>query len=253
MPKIEEITGLLEEFAPLNLQLDWDNSGRQVGDFAAECSGVLLTFDVTERSVETAVQKGANLIISHHPLLFSGLKSITGATAAERIVITAIRNNVAIYSCHTNIDAAQGGVSWLMAEKLALESVVPLSENGMGCLGELPRQMSLHDFAELIKKSYSIPYIKVNADSPSTIRRVAVMGGSGTSELSAAIAAGADAMVTGDAKYHDFQRASNNIALFDVGHYESEIDVVEKFLRIIQKKYTTFALHTEKISFVEIV
>lgn len=253
MPRIEEVVALLEEFAPLNTQLEWDNSGRQVGDFGVECSGALLTLDVTEQSIATARQLGANLIISHHPLIFSGLKTITGATAVERIVINAIRHNIAIYACHTNIDVAMEGVSWLMAHRLGLQNVELLNQNGMGCIGYLPASLSLHQFTEFVKKQYNIPFLKVNSDSPKTISKVAVMGGSGMSELSIAIASGADAIVTGDAKYHDFQRAANNIALVDVGHYESEIEILEIFLKVIQKKYTTFALHTEKISFVEIV
>lgn len=250
--KIGEITAILEEFAPLNLQLEWDNSGVQVGDFDRQATGALLTFDVTEQSVKTAVEMGANLIISHHPLIFSGLKSITGATSTERIVTRAIQHGIAIYACHTNIDCAVGGVSWAMACKLGLENIEPLCTNGLGCLGELRRQMCLDDFAQFVKTQYAIPYLRVNTDAPIEVRKVAVMGGSGGDEIDIAITRGADALVTGDLKYHDFQRASNNLALMDIGHYESEVDILDVFMELIQKKYATFALHTEKHSFVEI-
>lgn len=251
--KISDITALLEQFAPLSTQLDWDNSGRQVGEFDTQATGALLVLDVTEHSILTAQKLGINLIISHHPLIFSGLKSITGINSTERIVIQAIKVGIAIYSCHTNIDAATGGVSWAMAQRLGLQNTTSMSENGMGCIGDLEHPLNLYEFVEHVKKHYSLPYIKVNTQAPLQISKVAVMGGSGTSELSQAISLGAQAIVTGDAKYHDFQRASNQIALLDIGHYESEIDILEIFLKIIQKKYPTFALHTEKLSFVEIL
>lgn len=250
--KISNITDLLEEFAPLSTQLEWDNSGRQVGDFDQQATAALLTFDVTLQSIETALARGANLIISHHPLLFSGLKSITGATVTEQIVMRALQNNIAIYACHTNIDCALRGVSWAMAQRLNLQNAEPLCDNGLGYIGTLTAPMSLDEFAGFVKKQYSIPFVKVNTNAPQQISRVAVMGGSGSDEIKIAIEACADAMVTGDAKYHDFQRVSNLMALVDVGHYESEIDIVEIFLDIIQKKYATFVLHTEKLSFVEI-
>lgn len=129
--KISEIISLIEDVAPLSLQEDYDNAGLQVGDKNNEATGALLCIDVTEDIIDEAVQKGLNLVISHHPLLFKGLKSITGKNYIERVVIKAIKNNISIYSAHTNLDNAPGGVNYKIAEKLNLRNVQILSpQNG---------------------------------------------------------------------------------------------------------------------------
>lgn len=125
--KIADVTRLIEEFAPTALQESWDNAGMQVGNPQAETTGVLLCLDVTEAIIDESIAKGINLIITHHPLLFRGMKSITGRNAIERIVIKAIKNDIAIYSAHTNMDSAWGGVSHLIAKKLGLADVEVLS------------------------------------------------------------------------------------------------------------------------------
>lgn len=121
--KIKEIISAIEDFAPLCLQESWDNAGVQVGDVDNEATDAILCVDVTEKVVDEAVAKGVNLVISHHPLLFKGLKRIVGATPVERIVVKALRNGITIYSAHTNMDSAVGGVSWRDAEKLGLRNV----------------------------------------------------------------------------------------------------------------------------------
>ena len=125
--KISEIISLIEEVAPISLQEEYDNAGMQVGDKNNEATGVLLCIDVTEDIIDEAVQKGLNLIISHHPLLFKGLKNITGKNYIERVVIKAIKNDISIYAAHTNLDNAQGGVNFKIAEKLNLKNVRILS------------------------------------------------------------------------------------------------------------------------------
>lgn len=127
---IADIISALERFAPLPLQEDFDNSGLQVGSKSVECKGVLLCVDVTPVIIEEAIAKGCNLIVSHHPLLFKGLKRITGATLVEQMILKAISANIAIYSCHTSADNAFNGVSWKMAELLGLKNVRTLSRQG---------------------------------------------------------------------------------------------------------------------------
>ena len=129
--KISEIISLIEEVAPISLQEEYDNAGMQVGNKENEATGALLCIDVTEDIVDEAIQKGLNLIISHHPLLFKGLKNITGKNYIERVVIKAIKNDISIYAAHTNLDNAQGGVNYKIAEKLNLKNVQILSpQNG---------------------------------------------------------------------------------------------------------------------------
>ncbi len=125
--KIRQIINCIEDFAPLSLQEAWDNSGLQVGDYDREVDSALITIDVTEEVVEDAINNGEKLIISHHPLIFSGLKRITEDSSVERIISKAIKNDIAIYSAHTNLDIVKNGVSWKMAEKVGLKEIRVLS------------------------------------------------------------------------------------------------------------------------------
>ena len=127
MMKLKEIAAYLDSAIPLSFQEDYDNSGLQVGEADTEIRAILLTLDVTEEVLKEAVDSKCNLIISHHPLIFSGLKRITGKSSQERIVLSAVRNNIAVYSAHTNLDIFNGGVSRKMAEKLDLGNVKVLS------------------------------------------------------------------------------------------------------------------------------
>ena len=134
--KVREITDAIEAFAPLHLQESWDNAGMQVGDADTEVTGVLLCTDVREEIIAEAIERGANLIISHHPLLFRGLKKVVGRTYQERIVAQAIKHDICIYCAHTNMDSARGGVNFKMAEKLGLDDVQVL-EPQQGTLRKL--------------------------------------------------------------------------------------------------------------------
>ena len=126
MAKIRDIISLIEESAPLHLQEDFDNAGMQVGEASAEATSALLCVDVTEAVIDEAISLGANLVISHHPLIFKGIKSLVGKNAVERVVMNAVRNGISIYSAHTNMDSARNGVSCRMAQKLGVANVKPL-------------------------------------------------------------------------------------------------------------------------------
>ena len=147
--KIKEVLSALERFAPLPLQESWDNAGLQVGLTETEVSGALLCLDVSERIVDEAVQKGCNLIVSHHPLLFRGLKTISDLTDVQRTVMKAIRKGICVVSMHTNMDNAKDGVNFKIAEKLALQQVrffapktVDGIEAGSGVVGLLPEPVA---------------------------------------------------------------------------------------------------------------
>ncbi len=127
MPQIKDITRELEHLAPLAYQEDYDNAGLLVGDPATEVSGILITLDITEDVIAEAVEKGCNLIVAHHPIIFRGLKKLNGKNYVERTVIKAIKNDVALYAAHTNLDHVQHGVNYKIAERLGLENVKILS------------------------------------------------------------------------------------------------------------------------------
>ncbi|HRX12970.1 MAG TPA: Nif3-like dinuclear metal center hexameric protein, partial [Draconibacterium sp.] len=129
MPILKDIANFIENFAPLGLQESYDNSGLITGDVNTEINSVLVTLDVTEEVVEEAIQKKAQLIVAHHPIIFSGLKKITGKSYVERTVIKAIKNDIAIYAAHTNLDSVEGGVNQKICEKLGLENCRILQPN----------------------------------------------------------------------------------------------------------------------------
>ncbi|MDY6206527.1 MAG: Nif3-like dinuclear metal center hexameric protein [Prevotella sp.] len=238
--KIKEVLDALERFAPLPLQEDFDNAGLQVGLTEAEVSGALLCLDVTEKEVDEAIAKGCNLIVSHHPLLFRPLKQITGRNGVQRTVIKAIENRIAIISMHTNLDNARGGVNHKIAEKLGLVEVEQIAkksvsvlvsaltgeqrqvDGGSGVMGQLDVPMSSTDFIARLKEVFHVSVAQCNALLQRDIRRVAICGGSGGFLLGEAIAAGADAFVTGEMHYHDYFDHDQQIQICVIGHYESE-------------------------------
>ena len=351
--RIKELFQLIEQLAPLPLQEDYDNSGLQVGDQGREATGVLLSIDVTENVIDEAIALGCNLIISHHPLAFRPFKSLTGKNYVERCMMKAIKNDIAIYAAHTNLDNAQGGVNFKLAEMLELqnvkilqpkenallkfvttvpvlhadsvrnalfnagaghignydscsynlkgegtfrpreganphigeidtlhvepevriETVIPImkkeevlrallavhpyeepvfdlfpianewGQNGSGVVGVLPEAMPEQEFLYLLKDIFNLPTIRHTKIEGREIRDVAICGGAGASLLPRAISYGADAFITGEARYNDYYDVEGRILLAVVGHYESEICTKEIFFDLISKKFPTFALH----------
>lgn len=355
---LKDIIKEIEAFAPLSYQEDYDNSGLLAGDSQAKVKGVLLSLDCTESVVDEAIQKNCNLIIAHHPLIFSGLKQLVGKTHVERTLLKAIKNDIAIYACHTNIDNVKLGVNHKIAEKLGLTNLhilapkagqlqklvtfVPSThhqevldaifsagagaignydqcsfnaegtgtfkgnalsqpflgkpnelsrekeirvetifetihqkniikallnahpyeevaydiynlvnkhqEIGSGMLGEFAIPMKEIDFLNHVKKVFQVPVIKHTHLPKKEIKKVAFCGGSGRFLLKNAINSGADAYITSDFKYHEYFEAENKLVLVDVGHFETEQFTPEIFYDIIQKKFTTFAIHLSKIN-----
>lgn len=356
--KVSELARYLDSQFPLTLQESYDNCGLQVGDADVEVEGVLLAIDVIEATVDEAVEKGCNFILCHHPLIFRGVKKITGNNYIERILRKAIKSDVAIYAAHTNADKVIGGVSYKMAEKLALENVVPLEvetesvykvvvyvpvadrqkvsdavyangggtigaydccsfsvdgagtfkageecnpyvgeigkihtekesrveyvvrrnclskvlsaideahpyeepavdvvklENtivtaGMGVVGDLPAPVSPMDFLKDIKRAFRCEMLKyTDIDKVGLVRRVALCGGSGSDMVSLAKRMGADMLVTGDVKYHQFFDSYDGPIIVDIGHYESEQYTKEIFFDVLSKNNIKFAVQNSTI------
>ena len=347
MVKIKDIANALEMFAPLPLQEGFDNSGLQIGLTEAEVTGVLLCLDVTEKVVDEAVASGCNLIVSHHPLIFSPLKRITGSNYVERCVLKALANGIAIYASHTNMDSVPGGVNYRIAEKLGLQNVrilapkgdallklsvyVPLAqadmvrealfaagcgnignygscsynvegygtfkasegcnpfcgeigelhkENevridtvlpaylknkvisallkvhpyeepaydlyplknswgsvGLGVVGDLPAECDESDFLAEVKEKFAVGSVRHTSLSGNKVKRVALCGGSGASFADAAISAGAQVYITGEARYHDLFNYDRKILFAVIGHYESEQFTMDVFNDIIRGAY----------------
>ncbi len=242
--KIKEVIAALEQFAPLPLQEDYDNAGLQLGLTEAEVSGALLCLDVTEETVAEAVEKGCNLVVSHHPLLFRGLKQIVDADSVQRTVKMAIKNDVTIVSMHTNLDNAVGGVNWKIAEKLGLETGRQGVQGVQGVRGEkcglyvgtFAKPLSANDFMSLLKTRMEAQCVMTNELLKREIRKVAICGGAGSFMLDDAIAQGADAFVTGEMHYHEYFGHDQEIQIAVIGHYESEHFTNELFKEIIERE-----------------
>ena len=342
----------LEAYAPLNYQEDYDNSGLLTGNPDQEVTAALVALDCTEVIVDEAIAKGCNLIITHHPIVFKGLKKFTGKTYVERVIIKAIKNNIALYAIHTNLDSVQNGVNGVICKKLGLQQakilnpkagilkklvtfcptrhlpqlrealfaagagnisnysdcsfntegvgtfkanegtapfvgehgqqhhepetrietifliqderkvLLALLENhpyeevaydiyplenklntaGSGMVGWLEEEMEAEDFLAFVKSRMKVTVIRHTRATGKKIKKVAVCGGSGSFLLNNAIAAGADAFITADLKYHEFFDADEKLMIADIGHFESEQFTSDLLIDIIREKFPNFAI-----------
>ena len=349
---INDVITHLEELAPLNYAEDFDNVGLLVGNKNSKLTGALVTLDTIESVVDEAIEKNCNLIVSFHPIIFKGLKKLTGKNYVERTVLKAIENKIAIYAIHTALDNALEGVNNIICNALNLQNkkiLLPKSETikklttyipidkaenlrndlfnagaghignysncsfnvdgtgtfkgnensnptigkvnelhkeketkltvifeshleakliktlnnchpyeevayevitlnnknqtkGMGMVGELENSLSETDFLNLIKKTFGTPVIRHSHFTNKPIKKVAVLGGSGSFAIQQAKLVGAEAFITADLKYHDFFTAENGILLADVGHYESEQFTKNFLVSYLSKKITNFAV-----------
>jgi dinuclear metal center YbgI/SA1388 family protein len=224
------------------LQESWDNAGLQVGLTEADVSGVLLCLDVNEAIVDEAVRKGCNLVVSHHPLLFRGLKQVSDRDYVQRTVIKAIKNDVVVISMHTNMDNALDGVNWKIAERLGLHGnhffackTVDGIEAGSGVVGTLPQPRAARDFVQLVKRQFGVACTQCNELLERPVSRVAICGGAGDFLLPDAVGEGADAFITGEMHYHQYFGYEQRIQICVIGHYQSEQFTAEIFRDIISK------------------
>ncbi|WP_426431278.1 Nif3-like dinuclear metal center hexameric protein [Winogradskyella sp. HB-48] len=353
---VQDVINQLHDLAPLSYAEDFDNVGLLVGDKNQTVSGILVTLDTLEAVVDEAIEKNCNLIVSFHPIIFKGLKKLTGKTYVERVVIKAIQNNIAIFSIHTALDNAFQGVNSIICDQLELQNkkiLIPQSgtlkklqtyipnekadelrialfaagagnignydscsfnlegkgtyrgneesnptlgkkgelhtENetlisvvfakhleskvlkalfsthpyeevayeittldntnqyiGMGMIGELKIEMDEIECLKYIKQKMNTECIRHSKLLDKPIKKIAILGGSGSFAIGAAKAAGADLLVTADLKYHDFFSAENNIVLADIGHYESEQFTKSFLVDYLSKKITNFAVVLSK-------
>ena len=242
--KAKQVFDALEQYAPLPLQDSYDNAGLQIGLTAEqEVAGALLCLDVTEAVIDEAERMGCNLIVAHHPLLFRGLKSITGQSYVERCVIKAIQKGIGIYAAHTNLDNAEGGVNYRIAATLGLTCLSFLDAKpgavaaGAGVIGELPVAEDELEFLERVKALFGIRCMSHNQLRGRKIRRVALCGGAGGFLLSDAIAQGADVFLTGEMRYHDYFGHEGELLIAEMGHYESEQYTIDLLAEVLHRQF----------------
>ena len=244
--KIREIIATISDFAPEYLKETYDNVGLLVGNPDSEATAALLTIDVTEAVVDEAISLGCNLIITHHPIMFRGIKQLHGRNEEERLLIKVIKHDIAIYAAHTNLDNAYLGVSFKMAEKLNLQNIKPLKsidceqKNGSGVVGFLEQKIDEISFLTQLKKCFQCDQIRHTKLLEKPVQKIALCGGSGAEFIDFAKQENADIYITGDLKYHDFQQAEGGIILADIGHFESEQFVKDLIYWEMSKKFSNF-------------
>ncbi len=242
MIRLSQIIAELERFAPPELKEPWDNVGLMVGDETQVIEKVFVCLDLTTENVRQAMDFGADLIVSHHPLIFTPLRSVTENDPISSIIRTAIKNDISIYSMHTNFDKTEGGMNDLLAQKIGLEDIRPFAPeecvdnegnhfSPIGRVGTLEFPMALEDFARQIKAVLGCTALKYSGDSSEFVETVALCSGSGGRDcMYAAYHSGADVYLTADLK-HDIAMTAYELGLnmIDAGHFETE-NIICEFL-----------------------
>lgn len=230
--KINDIIKRLEKEFPKELAYEWDNVGLLVGDRDREVTNVVVCLDVTEDVVDFAKSADAELIISHHPLLFAPINRINGDTKNGKLLMDIIENKIAVYSAHTNCDKAECGINARLAEMFDLDDIEPLEEDGLGRIGSLKAGVSLTDFAKTVEEKLGVK-VRFCGDTKTMVKKVAICSGSGADLVDTAIKKGADVLLTGDTKYHQMLDSKDSINIVDAGHFGTENIVTEIFAEIL--------------------
>lgn len=220
MTTVKEIRDCINEFAPYELAEEWDNSGLLLGRTETKLTGILIALDVTEEVLSEAEELGCNLIVTHHPFLFSPIKQITDENFQGKLLLTAAEKKIALLCAHTNLDMAREGINDQLCRIFDIDcgdEITPFKT------GKISREMNLRELLTIIKKRLGCYGLKYTGDLSKPIKTVSVCSGSGSDFLSQAAMLGADVLITADAKYHDHQKATQlGICLIDAGHFETE-------------------------------
>jgi GTP cyclohydrolase I len=244
---LKKILDIINEVAPFSLAEKWDNPGLQVGSLDMQINRILLALDPTMEALEKAVFLNAQLIITHHPLLFNSISRINYNRFPGNIIHEAIKNNIAVIAAHTNFDYARKGINYLLAEKLGLidcEVLEPkelngISGYGVGAIGYLKEPIDLRSYAMKVKENLGTTFVKVIGADESTVKHVAVVGGSGRDYIAKAREKGADLLVTGDIGHHDALTARTlGVNVIDAGHFYTERAVLTGFMGQLKERFT---------------
>lgn len=225
---IRQLLGAIKDFADLDWTEDWDNTGVMLDCGSGDICRIAVALDVVEETVNRACAEGCDLIVSHHPLIFSPLSRIDGSSLSSRMVLTLMQKGISVISLHTNWDVSPVGVNICLSGKLELEGVLPLLPGksgswGHGACGSLGHALTIPEFADRVMTQWDLSWSKLFGDTERDVERVAICGGSGGDLWRAALEMGADLYITADMKYHDILEAcSNGLRIMSVDHGEME-------------------------------
>jgi len=245
--KCADIAGFIEEKAPRHLAEYWDNVGLIIGSPRHEVSRVMVCLDVTLKVVVEAVEKKADFILSHHPVIFKDIKSINDDDFKGKIIYELIKNGINVYSAHTNLDVAVGGINQSLAELLELIEVKNLNDYkedrlrkqyGHGMVGLLEASMKPEEFIKMLKDKLNVKHLRLVGALNKEIRRVAVFCGSFDENWSGIEQSGADVLVTGDLKHHTaIDATGKGICIVDAGHYATERIIIPRLVKAVSKRF----------------
>lgn len=245
--KVQTICDAMNRIAPKHLAEEWDNPGLLIGNPNQSVNKILICLDVSEQVIEHAIKISAQMIISHHPLIFRAMKNIRTNLPLGHKIELLIKNDIACFAAHTNLDSAEGGVNDVLAEKIGLIDVKPFDEDCLlGRIGKLEREMTAEEFAIYIKHVLKADDVRLICAGQFTIKKVGICSGAGSEFISKAKFLGADAFVTGDVKYHEAQSAvENKIHVIDAGHFATEFPIVHSLAERLTNEFKRLKLDME--------
>lgn len=248
--RVMDLTERIEKEIPREQALDWDNVGLLVGDKEQEIHKVYVALDLTDAVLEHAIDRGADMILTHHPLIFGGIKRVNADDFIGRRILALAQHGIAYYAMHTNFDVCVMGQ--IAAEQLglmdieALEVTSPEDGRGIGCLGKLTQAVSLYDLAERVRDAFGLSHVKAFGDKDRMVQSIAMCPGSGKSEIGLAIEKGADAYITGDIDHHSgIDAVADGLSIIDAGHYGIEHIYMEYMKNWLAKEAAELEVVTE--------
>ena len=239
----KEIIQVIEAAYPREAALDFDNVGLLAGRTEKEVERVYIALDATDAVIDRAIEAGADMLITHHPLIFSPLKKVTDEDFVSRRVVKLIQNDISYYAMHTNYDVL--GMAELAEKILGIRDSEVLDitmekdgkQEGIGRIGELEKPMTLEECCVYVKHKLNLGSLKVFGDMQAEVSRLAISPGSGKTAIAAAIAKGADVLVTGDIGHHDgLDAVEQGLAVIDAGHYGTEYIFIDDMRRFLEDK-----------------
>lgn len=240
--KLKDIINIIENEYPLFLCYDWDNAGLFYGDLDKEIKKITVSLDVCDKAVQQAISNGSQLLLTHHPIIMSGIKKLSDNTMSTNSIIKAIKNDLAIYSAHTNMDTAKNGINQKLAELFGLKNIEIMVEDkedeccGLGRVGDLDKEITLYEFCQIVKQNLNTPFVRVCGEDR-RVKRVALASGGCSEFVPDAIKKGADVIVTADMKYHNcMDYVYDGIAIIDAGHYPTELICQQMFAKLFEYK-----------------
>lgn len=241
-----DIANFMEEIAPLALAEDWDNCGFIVGDKQREVNMIMTCLEISSLSLNEAIEKKVDMIVSHHPLFIDPIYKIDTLNPAGRFIKQLIKNNITLYSAHTNLDICNGGVNDVLAKIIGLKSIKGLNECGKeysGRYGELEKEMLFNDYIIKIKNSLKVDKVRVCGKIPDKIKTVAVFSGSFDGDISGLIKSKADVLVVGEIKHHDANEiVEQGKCVIAAGHFATERIISFELSKIIAGKFPSITV-----------